>query len=429
MKKILPYIIFLFIGGATLFAQPSQTLYTVIVEPDKSDWTYQVGEAAEFRIYVLKDKTPLNNITIQCEYGPEMLPSIHKTTLDIRNSEAKLKVPGMKTPGFQTVRATYQVGGKTYSSYTNIAYEPEKIKPTTTLPDDFTLFWEKAKNEAAQTPLEPFLTLQPDLCTPTLNVYHVRFQNNAPGSYIYGMLCIPKKPGKYPAVLQLPGAGLHSFTGYKSLADHGVITLEIGIHGIPVNLPQEVYHNLASGALSGYSSMNMNDKDKYYFKRVFTGCIRAIDFLYTLDPFDKENLATMGGSQGGALSIITAALDKRVKCFTARHPGMCDITGYISGRAGGSPGLKDPKELNIREKLETSRYYDVVNFCRFIQVPGCLTWGYNDTACPPTTMYSAYNTIPARKELKLYRETAHWHFQEQMESVEEWVLQQLGVIK
>jgi cephalosporin-C deacetylase-like acetyl esterase len=135
----------------------------------------------------------------------------------------------------------------------------------------------------------------------------------------------------------------------------------------------------------------------------------------------------MGGSQGGALSVITAALDARVTCFTSRHPGMCDITGYKYGRAGGWPVLKENELSNWEKKVEVSRYYDVVNFARFIQVPGCFTWGYNDTACPPTTMYSAYNTITAEKVLMLYTETAHWHFSEQMEAVEEWVLGKLNV--
>lgn len=416
---------FLFTPG--IFAQPPQKLVTVVIEPDKSDWTYRVGEGAEISIYVLKNNVRLNNIAVKCSYGPEMFPPQKKTSLEIKKKEVSLKVPGMKTPGFQTVRVTAEVEGKDYSAYVNLGYEPEKIQPTTTLPDDFMQFWNKAKEDATNVPLEPLMTLIPEYCTFGLNVYHVRFQNNAPGNYIYGIVCIPKKEGKYPAVLQLPGAGLHSFSGYKSLAGQGVITLEIGIHGIPVNLQQEVYNNLSAGALKGYSLYNLDNKDAYYFKRVFTGCVRAIDFLFTLDAFDKKNLATMGGSQGGALSIITAALDPRVTCFTSRHPGMCDITGYKHGRAGGSPGLKDMEMTGLKDKLETSRYYDVVNFARFIRVPGCLTWGYNDTACPPTTMYSAYNTITGEKELMLYTETAHWHFQEQMEAVEEWVLKKLNV--
>jgi cephalosporin-C deacetylase-like acetyl esterase len=51
------------------------------------------------------------------------------------------------------------------------------------------------------------------------------------------------------------------------------------------------------------------------------------------------------------------------------------------------------------EKIETSKYYDVVNFARRLRVPGLYSWGYNDATCPPTSMYSAYNVITAPKTL------------------------------
>jgi cephalosporin-C deacetylase-like acetyl esterase len=409
------------------FAQPSQTLYTVTVRPDKADWTYRTGEEAEFEISVVRDKVALNNITVDCEYGPEAMPPVKKLKLDVKNSTVKLKVPGLKTPGFQTVRASFTIDGVRYSSYTNVGYEPENIRPTQIMPDDFQAFWDKVKADAAQVPLEPFLTLQPELCTPELDVYHIRFQNDARGSYIYGMLCVPRKPGKYPAVLRVPGAGTHSFTGDRALAGRGVITLEIGIHGIPVNLPQHVYSNLASAALNGYAFYNMDNKDKYYFKRVYSGCRRAVDFIYSLPAFDEQNVAVLGGSQGGALAVVTAALDPRIKCFASRHPGTCDLSGFMHGRPGGWPGLRD--QPNTERLLETAKYYDVVNFARTLKTPGYFTWGFNDTACYPTTMFSAYNVITAEKVLKVYNETAHWHFPEQNAAFENWVLERLGVGK
>ena len=62
----------------------------------------------------------------------------------------------------------------------------------------------------------------------------------------------------------------------------GIITLEIGIHGIPVNLDPQVYNDLAAGALAGYNTVKMNDRNTHYYKRVYLGCVRAVDFIFSL---------------------------------------------------------------------------------------------------------------------------------------------------
>ena len=137
---------------------------------------------------------------------------------------------------------------------------------------------------------------------------------------IYGILCKPKKEGKYPAMLEVPGAGVRPYFGDVTNAEQGIITLQIGIHGIPVNMPQGVYDDLRSGALKDYNRALMDDKDKYYYKRVYLGCVRAVDFIFELPEFDGENIAVTGGSQGGALSITTTALDPRNKIFGCSLP-------------------------------------------------------------------------------------------------------------
>ena len=99
-----------------------------------------------------------------------------------------------------------------------------------------------------------------------------------------------------------------------------MITLEIGIHGIPVNLDNQVYENLGSGALSAYWTIRMNNRDTYYYKRVYLGCVRAVDFIFSLPEFNGTDIAVTGGSQGGALTIVTAGLDKRIKYLAAHLP-------------------------------------------------------------------------------------------------------------
>jgi cephalosporin-C deacetylase-like acetyl esterase len=46
----------------------------------------------------------------------------------------------------------------------------------------------------------------------------------------------------------------------------------------------------------------MDNKDRYYYKRAYLGCVRANEFYNSLPQFDGQNLAVTGGSQGGALS-------------------------------------------------------------------------------------------------------------------------------
>ena len=262
----------------------------------------------------------------------------------------------------------------------------------------------------------------PEKCTDLVNVYQVNLQNWKTGMRIYGILCVPKASGKYPAVLQVPGAGVRPYNGDIKLAEKGIITFQIGIHGIPVNLDPIVYDNLRFGALDNYPSFNMDNRDNYYYKHVYLGCLRANDFICTLPEYDGENLMVMGGSQGGALSIVTAALDKRVKALSCFYPALCDLNGYQFGRAGGWPHLLSKKEFISPDKIETSRYYDVVNFARLISVPGFYSFGYKDETCPPTSMYSAFNSISASKSFFIAKETGHFATSEQYAKQWEYVL-------
>lgn len=404
-------------------SQPGSMLYKVIVSPDHKDWTYKVNETAKFSVQVLKDGNLLENAVIDYEAGPEMIPDQKKEGVVLKNGKTEF-TGTMKVPGFYRVRVWAVVDGKRYEGLATAGFEPEKIQPTVKDPADFDTFWKNAISEARKINLDPKITLMPERCTSEADVYHISFQNDAPGSRIYGILAMPKKAGRYPAILRVPGAGIRPYSGDVANAGKGIITLEIGIHGIPVNLDPQVYQNLMAGALSSYWSVKMNDRNTHYFKRVFLGCVKAVDFIFTLPEFNGADIAVTGGSQGGALTIITAGLDKRIKYMAGYYPAMCDATGYLNKRAGGWPHYFRNIEPKPNE-VETLAYYDVVNFARRVTIPGYHTWGYNDITCPPTSMYSAYNVINAHKELHLYLETGHWRFPEQTEALDTWLSNKL----
>ena len=404
-------------------AQPARQLVHVIVTPDKADWTYKKGEQAEFQIMVLKNNVPLEGIDVKYSIGPEMMEASEANTVTLKKGIATVKAKRFNDAGFLRCTASVQVDGKNYSSYATAGFSPEQIQPTTTLPSDFEQFWENAKAELAKVPVKPVLTLMPERCTDKVDVYHVSIDNIK--GKIYGILCRPKAEGKYPAILHVPGAGVRPYYGDVASAEKGIVTFQIGIHGVPVNMEQRVYDNLRTGPLDGYQTANLDDKDNYYYKRVYLGCVRAVDFIESLDCFNGRDIAVTGGSQGGALSIITAALDSRIDYLAAFYPALSDLTGYLHGRAGGWPHMFRNNFTNKPEKIETSRYYDVANFARFVKISGWYSWGYNDNVCPPTSMYAAYNVISAPKELHLFQETQHWTFPEQQEQKNNWLYDKL----
>lgn len=408
-----------------VWAQPAREWVQVVVTPDRDSWTYQTGERPEYTVTVLRNSMPLNNLTVSYEYGPELMKSVNSGTQVIKNGSITVKSSTMDKPGFQRLTAKVSVDGKEYSSFATVGFAPDQIEPTTTLPADFRQFWENAMAELARIPVAPVLTLMPEKCTDLVDVYNVRLDNIS--GKVYGILCKPKKTGRYPALLHVPGAGIRPYEGDVSTAARGVITFQIGIHGIPVNLPASVYTDLASGPLRNYQTFQLDDRDNYYYKRVYLGCVRAVDFLTSLPEYDGQNLAVQGGSQGGALSVITASLDKRVKYFAAFYPALSDLTGYLHGRAGGWPHLFRNDFTNKPDKIEVSKYYDVVNFARFLEVPGWFSWGFNDNVCPPTSMYAAYNVINAPRELHLFQETRHWMFPEQRAMAMDWLFKKMGL--
>ncbi len=430
-SSFLKIILFLVFCTHCIVGQQSinRDYVTIFISPNKPDWTYKVKEDAIVSIKVLRANSALTNVKLSYEYGPEKLVPIKKGEANLEKGELILKIPGMEVPGFTNITCHVEVDGIKYTNFLNIGFGPTDIKPTTTMPSDFIAFWDKAKADSRKLPLNPVVTLMPELCTHLVNVYHVQLQHYKANTHWYGMLAIPKKSGKYPAILRVPGAGVRKQPAEIALAEQGFITLSVGIHGIPLDQDDKIYNDLRFGVLDRYAFFNLDDKDNYYYKRVYTGCVRSIDFLAELPEFDGKNIGVIGNSQGGALSIVTAALDPRVTALVAYHPALCDLTGDLNGRTGGWPLMfaESNKKLTHKpDKIETSKYYDVVNFAKILsKTPGYYSWGYNDNVCPPTSVFAAFNVITAPKQSFIAHETGHWLNKEQTKITTDWLQKEL----
>lgn len=404
-----------------------------VTEPDHPDWIYRTGEKAKIKISLFKYGIPQDGITVNYETGSELMPSDKTGSIVLKNGKAEINIGTLDKPGFRDCIFSVMINGKKYSHHVKVGFSPDKIKPYTEMPDGFMDFWKNNIKEASEFPLKYTKEKAEEYCTEKIDCYLIKLQLNNMGQAVYGYLFYPKnaKPGSCPVVLSPPGAGIKTIKEplrHKYYAEEGFIRLEFEIHGLNPTMSEEQFKEISNafnGKENGYLTNGLDNKDNYYMKRVYLSCLRCIDLLTSLPEWDGKNVIVQGGSQGGALAMITAGLDKRVTACVVNHPALSDMAGYMAGRAGGYPHFFRTRGMDTKEKLETMSYYDVVNFARLIKADTFMTWGFNDNTCPPTTSYAVYNTLECSKEALITPINEHWTSEETERGHLEWIKKHL----
>jgi cephalosporin-C deacetylase len=127
---------------------------------------------------------------------------------------------------------------------------------------------------------------------------------------------------------------------------------------------------------------------------------------------DRARLGVTGGSQGGALSLITAALRSEIQAVAADVPFLTGIRDAL--RLGGSYPYEEVKDYlrqypNRQENvLGTLDYIDTLNFADRITVPTLVSAGLSDDVCPPETAYALMDRIAStHKQIRAYPYAGH----------------------
>lgn len=421
------------IGGVTIHAEnyPNRSDYLWVTVPDHSDWLYKTGEKASVEVQLYKYGVA-QNAEVEYEIAPDMLAAETRGKVTLKNGRATISMGTRKTPGFLDLKLTTTIGGQKTSHHIKVGYSVEKITPFTKEPADFMSFWQNEIAEMRKTPLAYSIEEVREYTTDKADCYLLRLEINKQHQCIYAYYWLPKGKTNCPIVLCPPGAGVKTIKEplrHRYYADNGCIRMEMEIHGIDPRTSDEQFKEISNALNQGansYFSNGIDSREHYYMRRVYLSLVRAIDYLTTLPQWDGKNVVMQGGSQGGALSIVAAAIDPRVTLCVANHPACADMAAYSEkGRTGGYPHLHRQGYLTP-QFIKTLEYYDVVNFARHITCPVRMTWGYNDSTCPPTTSYAVWNVLTCEKESLITPINEHWTSEATERDHCDWILNKIS---
>ena len=272
-------------------------------------------------------------------------------------------------------------------------------------PADFDAFWQGVERQAAAIPLDAEVVPDPLRTSADIEVFQV-FYTSLDDVRIAAWYCRPtRRPEQAPAMLFLPGYQMDPPIP-KEWARQGYIALSVAPRG---KLRSTRQFNPGYPNLMTY---NIVDRHTYAYRGFYMDSWRGIDFLLSRPEIDPSRIGVTGSSQGGGLTLTTAAMRPQVRAAAAGAPYLCgfmdalalthtypyeEINDYLRQHPDSRPAVE-----------ETLAYFDGINFVDKITCPIIVNIGLQDNVCPPETGYALYHKIGATDK-QLYTYDGHGH--------------------
>ena len=290
-------------------------------------------------------------------------------------------------------------------------YLPPRQEPT-----DFDEFWRKTLAETRQHPLNA--VFEPvDYGLRTVETFDVTF-NGYGGQPIKGWLLLPRqRSGPLACVVEYIGyGGGRGFPlDWLGWSDAGYAHLVMDTRGQgstwqPGDTPDPEPDG-TNPHLPGFMTRGVLNPKTYYYRRVFTDGVRAVEAAKSHPAVDASRIAVSGVSQGGGITIAVAGLEPSVAVMMPDVPFLCHY------RRATELIDKDPYHeitrycKTHRDKIDqvfnTLAYFDGVNFTPRCQAKALFSVALMDQTCPPSTVFAAYNYFAGPKEIKIWQYNEH----------------------
>lgn len=283
-------------------------------------------------------------------------------------------------------------------------------KPPRDEPEDFDAFWSETLSAARAHNLQA--TFEPaDFGLATIDVYDVSFSGFG-GDRISGWYMTPRDDaGPLPAVVEYIGYGggrgyplewlAFPSAGFAYLVMDTRGQGSVWRHGDTADIP-----NGANPSIPGFMTQGILNPHSYYYRRLYTDAIRAVEAIRSRPEVDSTRIAVTGSSQGGGLSIAAAGLLPEVAICMTDVPFLSHFRRAVD-ITPTNPYLEIARYLQVhRDKVDTAfrtlSYFDGLNFAARMSARALYSVGIMDTVCPASTVFASYNHVRGEKEIREY---------------------------
>jgi cephalosporin-C deacetylase len=296
---------------------------------------------------------------------------------------------------------------------------PEQLrdyKPARTEQPDWEQFWAATLEESRGMAAPPVIT-PVDAGLRTVETFDVTFSGYK-GQPIKGWLILPReRSGPLPCVVEYIGyGGGRAFpTDWLVWASVGYAHFVMDTRGqgsawSPGDTP-DLEVDGGSPQAPGFMTRGIASKETYYYRRVFTDAVLAVDAARSLPEVDGTKIAVSGGSQGGGITLAVAGLRNDLVAALPDVPFLCHYR-----RATEITDADPYKEIGrylfvhrdqVEPVFETLSYFDGVNFAPRATAPALFSTALMDMTCPPSTVFAAYNHYAGEKDIRVWQYNGH----------------------
>ncbi|WP_328382518.1 acetylxylan esterase [Streptomyces sp. NBC_00400] len=293
--------------------------------------------------------------------------------------------------------------------------ELHRYRPPRPEPAGFDAFWQRTLDEARDRDLDARFT-EVDAGLAQLRTHDVTFSGFG-GHRIRGWFLLPRAAGgPLPCVVQYLGYGggrgaVHDWLLWPS-AGYATLVMDTRGQSGP-NRPGDTPDPVGSGnpGVPGKMTQGLLDPEDYYYRRLFTDAVRAVEAARGHAAVDAGRIVVAGGSQGGAAALATAGLVPGLAGALIDVPFLTHIRRAVAITDSGPYGELTRYFAGARGRIDTALHtldhFDGLNFAARATAPALFGTALRDDVVPPSTGFAAYHHYAGVKELKVWRFNAH----------------------